>query len=411
MRGGSRASSAAPPTPSPPQSERSSPATVMGAKEQGQVPASQALVTPVVAPAFPLNYSLPVLTAPPQFGQVEPFLYRSGRFHDLHAPFLATLHLKSIVYLSNPAEYPLNSAMKNFVQEHGVEVLNAGAIVFGSAAAHESVVEWGDSHASSSTAFLTLHSELARLALEHLLLASNAPCLIMCHNGVELTSLLIGCLRRMQGWTFTSVIDEFTRVCTALQLREEGGKRGHMQTPSSLLQSTVGPTGALRYAYTSNLSNDLQRHYRFEEFMELFDLNSVRVPTSTTNTPHRKESAQQNAVQLQCVEWYRRLKRAERREAREQRKIRRAKSSLQPPTLIAPDTAVGQQPVPGLVALTEDQTTTVVPTVAPPPSSTSAVLSLAPWATDLRATFHSSRLVSGGVRIDPKESLVDEDED
>src|SRR5207244_824542 len=116
-----------------------------------------------------------------------------------------------------------------------------------------------------------------------------------------------------------------------------------------------GISSSLRYASTSNISNDLQRHYRFEELMELFDLSSVRVPqasTSNTFTPGRRDISQ-SSTSHPNVEWYRKQKSDERRELRSQKKLQRTRQlmqSAQPISMEKSEAPTGQPPIPGVIA-------------------------------------------------------------
>jgi protein tyrosine/serine phosphatase len=49
-----------------------------------------------------------------------------------------------------------------------------------------------------------------RLALD----GSAYPMLIVCSAGSHMSARLIGCLRRLQHWTMTAIIDEVSQQCT-----------------------------------------------------------------------------------------------------------------------------------------------------------------------------------------------------
>lgn len=438
--------SGGPPTPSPPRSERTSPITVAptAARETTQLQPQPQPQPPPAVPvlSYPQSYSFAPLTPPPQFAIVEPHLYRSGRFGEAHCPFLTGLHLRSIVYLDNPAEHAIGSHVRSWAAEQGVEIVNVGAAVFGAAAAaaggsggvassSSSMSEWATSPyltSSSSSTFLSLYSELVRGALEHVLSAAHAPCLLMCHNGVALCALVVGCLRRMQRWTYTSLLDEFTRSTIALQLREEVGRHGgghmHKAGGPAASQSTGrgrgGPNvslggvggggggGEIRYANCLPLSNDLQRNYRLEELMELFDLSLVKTPPLP-----------------QCVHWFRRQQADRRREKKAQRRCRQLRAAEQADQLTATASASVLAPTAtALVSAAQGEAgadVEIAPIVAPGADGGTVAVAvgvasppsppLRSWSLDLLSTFRSNRLVSRAVRYDKKMSLVDEDED
>jgi hypothetical protein len=271
---------------------------------------------------------------------------------------------------------------------------------------------------SPSAGFLALYSELVRVTLEHVLLASNAPCMLMSHDGVDLCALVVGCLRRLQRWSYTSLLDEFTRHTTALQLREEGGRGGHKgRTGGGGAEGRAGPTSSpsssssslhpLHYASNGILSADLERLHRFEELLELFDPAIVRLPPDATAKSRRRnkgdmqqQQQQQPPSQPLCVDWFRKQKAAERRERRAQQKHRLQRqldAAIAPPPSAVPATTDASVP----------SATSCVPSVRAQPQE----LSLTCWSSDLLSTYRSNRLISQGVRFDAKASLVEEDED
>lgn len=49
------------------------------------------------------------------------------------------------------------------------------------------------------------------LALEHVLDKRNHPVLIHCNKGKYRVGCLVGCLRRLQGWSHISILEEYAR--------------------------------------------------------------------------------------------------------------------------------------------------------------------------------------------------------
>ena len=51
--------------------------------------------------------------------------------------------------------------------------------------------------------------ELIKEGLEMILDASRLPLVIMCHTGQNETSILVGCLRILQNWSFSAISSEY----------------------------------------------------------------------------------------------------------------------------------------------------------------------------------------------------------
>eukprot|EP00729_Bicosta_minor_P010838 gene10838-16474_t len=54
-----------------------------------------------------------------------------------------------------------------------------------------------------------LREELIKEAIEMVLDQQNHPLVLMCQSGVQETGLVVGCLRRLQGWCMTSCLSEY----------------------------------------------------------------------------------------------------------------------------------------------------------------------------------------------------------
>ena len=68
-------------------------------------------------------------------------------------------------------------------------------------------------------AFLTeRHLRLVKKAMEIVLDTSRHPVLICCHNGVYYTSLIVGCIRKIQCWCFSSILCESMEFSTKYRL-------------------------------------------------------------------------------------------------------------------------------------------------------------------------------------------------
>ena len=137
--------------------------------------------------------------------------------------FLQTLHLKTVVYLSldSPSQI-FNEFLKeqgiSFIQLSGGEATNVGQRV---------------------------SEQLVLDALKILLNPDCYPLAVMCNLGRHRTGTVIGCLRRIQKWSISSIFEEFRR-------------------------------------FTGNKSSTLH-----EQFIELFDTELVEMPVDAKRLPFK----------------------------------------------------------------------------------------------------------------------------
>ena len=125
---------------------------------------------------------------PERFGVIAPQLYRSSVFHPVNFTFLSQLRLKTILHLS--PEVTLR-AVENFIKESNIRLVHLG------------IKFWKPSHGWRPTS-----EELLKEAIELVLDVRNHPLMLMCTSGVHQTGTVVGCLRRIQRYSFTSIIDE-----------------------------------------------------------------------------------------------------------------------------------------------------------------------------------------------------------
>ncbi|WFD24543.1 protein-tyrosine-phosphatase [Malassezia equina] len=111
-----------------------------------------------------------MLVPPPNFGMVEESLYRSGQPDQLNFPFLEKLGLKSVIWLAP--------------EEPDVGFTNA----------------WDP-----------ITEEIVLQALHLLVRPSTYPCLVMCNLGRHRTGTVIGCLRKLQHWNLSAILEEYRR--------------------------------------------------------------------------------------------------------------------------------------------------------------------------------------------------------
>ena len=135
-----------------------------------------------------------LVSTPKSFAVVEPRLYRSTVFSRENFSFIRLLKLRTVLYLSSE-EAP--KALRDFCQDEEITYINLGTT----------------QPYSRSGDWSPLRGDLAKVALETVLDSSKLPLLIVCLSGVQQTGALVGCLRRLQGWSFTSTIEEHRRFC------------------------------------------------------------------------------------------------------------------------------------------------------------------------------------------------------
>ncbi|SPR00129.1 diphosphoinositol-polyphosphate diphosphatase [Plasmodiophora brassicae] len=127
---------------------------------------------------------------PPQrFAIVEKGIYRSGYPNQQSEQFLEKLGLRSIVYL---CKEPVRDWNRDFIRRNGIQLFHLGSD-------------------GNKEPFLTVPLELIQESLSRLLDTRNHPILIHCNKGTHRTGCLVGCLRRVQRWSLTSILGEYQR--------------------------------------------------------------------------------------------------------------------------------------------------------------------------------------------------------
>ncbi|ORX37769.1 tyrosine phosphatase family-domain-containing protein [Kockovaella imperatae] len=161
-------------------------------------------VSPVAAPAPrgitspPLPIYLPPpalpnveedLIPPENFAIVAPGVYRSGFPMRKNFPFMETLRLKTILTLVLE-EYP--EANLKWCQDQDIQFMQFGI-------------------PGNKEPFDNIPEEVICAALVQILDKRNHPLLIHCNKGKHRTGCLVGCIRRIQSWSLTSIFDEYRR--------------------------------------------------------------------------------------------------------------------------------------------------------------------------------------------------------
>ncbi|KAF1334044.1 Tyrosine phosphatase, partial [Globisporangium splendens] len=163
------------------------------------------------------------LIPPLNFSMVASGVYRSGFPNRKNHAFLQQLGLKSVLYLCHQEHQKDNIA---FFEENGITVFQCpidgnkvGASCHTLYLQHVErlsvhrlvvVVAFPIVHVRQEP-FISINPEAMADALRHLLDVRNHPILVHCTKGTHRTGCVIGCMRKMQYWSLTSIIDEYCR--------------------------------------------------------------------------------------------------------------------------------------------------------------------------------------------------------
>jgi tyrosine-protein phosphatase SIW14 len=136
--------------------------------------------------AFQMN---DVLVPSINFSMVIPGVFRSGYPTKKNFEFLKSLNLRTICLLV-PEEYAEGN--KAFCADNGVQVLNFAM-------------------AGNKEPFVDIPEEVVHQALSSICDTRNQPLLIHCNKGKHRTGAIVGCLRKLQGWSLASIFEEYNR--------------------------------------------------------------------------------------------------------------------------------------------------------------------------------------------------------
>ncbi|EFA84600.1 putative tyrosine phosphatase family protein [Heterostelium album PN500] len=126
---------------------------------------------------------------PLNFGMVADDLYRSGQPNELNFPFLEKLQLKKIIFLApdDPSQQ-----FVNFCDDQDIELIHLGM----------------DTHTNP---WNPISEDIVISALKIVLDPDSYPLHIMCNLGRHRTGTVVGCLRKLQRWNLTSILEEYRR--------------------------------------------------------------------------------------------------------------------------------------------------------------------------------------------------------
>ncbi|KAJ2554473.1 tyrosine-protein phosphatase siw14 [Coemansia sp. RSA 1933] len=141
------------------------------------------------APLDPFEQEPEELHPPENLAMVCPYIYRSGMPKKRNYAFLKRLRLRSILTLILE-EYPPQN--QKFLEANGIRLFQFGVT-------------------GNKEPFADISETVMCEALLTLLDRRNHPILIHCNKGKHRTGCLVGCLRKLQEWTNTSIFDEYRR--------------------------------------------------------------------------------------------------------------------------------------------------------------------------------------------------------
>ncbi|KNC85444.1 hypothetical protein SARC_02394 [Sphaeroforma arctica JP610] len=126
---------------------------------------------------------------PENLAMVSTGIYRAALAKKKNFAYLRRLGLRSILTLFQE-DYP--AANLEYMKENNIKLLQFGV-------------------PGNKEPFVDIPSDVIRDALSALLDVRNHPILIHCNKGKHRTGCLVGCLRKLQSWSHTSICDEYRR--------------------------------------------------------------------------------------------------------------------------------------------------------------------------------------------------------
>ena len=140
-------------------------------------------------PANDLLSSTALIVPPLNFSMVSRGIYRSGHPNERNFEFLRRLNLKSVLYLGTE-DYRPN--MTHWTSSQNIQTFHLRLAIN-----------------KEPTAEMD-HSDVVK-ALELILKPQNWPILIHCNKGKYRVGCIVGLVRRLQGWSHTSIFEEYSR--------------------------------------------------------------------------------------------------------------------------------------------------------------------------------------------------------
>ncbi|KAH0792972.1 tyrosine phosphatase [Histomonas meleagridis] len=128
-----------------------------------------------------------VIVPPVNFSLVAKGIYRGSYPNFRNFSFLKHLELKTVLFLC-PEDYPQKNIQ--FLKENGINLITVQM-------------------EGNKEPFKTIPREQMIEALKHLTDIRNHPIYVHCNKGTHLTGTVVGCLRKLQNWSLTSIFDEY----------------------------------------------------------------------------------------------------------------------------------------------------------------------------------------------------------
>ncbi|TPX76360.1 hypothetical protein CcCBS67573_g02380 [Chytriomyces confervae] len=169
----------------------------------------QVLSRIVHVPAAPHPSALKMVP-PANFAMVDAHVYRCGRPSKTNIPFLESLNLKSIVYLSDAVDLPCNI---QFAEQHGVKYFHFRVKenkVF-KRIYKPSILLLTIPAGGMQEPFQQIDQKVLAQSLVEVVDIRNHPMLIYSDRGKHRIGCLVGCLRKLQKWSMASIFDEYQR--------------------------------------------------------------------------------------------------------------------------------------------------------------------------------------------------------
>jgi tyrosine-protein phosphatase SIW14 len=134
-----------------------------------------------------------LLVPPLNFAMVMPGIYRSGFFNRRNHQFLKkSLKIRGVMYVScdSYTEHKIGEDNLAFMKESGIQMFTCRL----------------NSHKG---AFASTEERVVAEALSIILDVRNHPILLHDDKGKHRAGVLIGCLRKLQGWSLASIFNEY----------------------------------------------------------------------------------------------------------------------------------------------------------------------------------------------------------
>eukprot|EP01060_Flectonema_neradi_P009920 TRINITY_DN17075_c0_g1_i1.p1 TRINITY_DN17075_c0_g1~~TRINITY_DN17075_c0_g1_i1.p1 ORF type:complete len:229 (+),score=24.77 TRINITY_DN17075_c0_g1_i1:84-770(+) len=123
------------------------------------------------------------------FATVEEGVFRSAMPVASNISHLETLKLKSVLLLSNE---PFERSVSAYFKDNSI-----------------TVIELGKECWVPSSGWTGMNEVVMKRALEIIIDSNTYPILICCSSGLHLSGTVVGCLRKLQNWILSSVIEDY----------------------------------------------------------------------------------------------------------------------------------------------------------------------------------------------------------